>query len=359
MNINQFLSLAPTLYKNGISVHLVSRPGQGKSDVITNDVPRVLKQALAIEQFDTKLANLTSYDAPDVRGFAIPVKDERTGNMVTRFTESPLMPSDDMAENGIVFLDEFPQAGPDVQKPSADFKLNGRAGESQLPPGWRVWSAGNRLEDMSGVNKILGHITNRHCIIELDFHIDPWCNWAFKNGIDPLFIAFAKFKPGALTEEVPRDGSQYCTPRSYANAAELCKEYTGDNINEALCDDPLILELMTGTIGKSAAVQAMAFMKVAADLPSMQEIIDTPDVAAKKIPRDRLDVVHSATALVVHNVDHESIDPIFQFTENLPKEFQTATIKQMLDKLGGTAINHPRFAKWMTENKALVASSFA
>lgn len=365
MRISTFLDLAPKLYRNGISVHLMSMPGIGKSSVVEHDVPQRIRETLGLEEFSVHMPPpLASIDSVDVRGFTVPVKRD-DGRMITKSTISPFIPDPAQGPNGIVFIDEEGQGAQDVRKPTSTLRLDGRIGEDQLPDGWRVWCASNRVQDNSGVTKPMMHLINREMHIHLEFHEDDWLRWAQKQeGIHPLFMAFTKFKPGSIAQEVPREPVPFCTPRSYARFAKLVWDVADGNIDAELSDKnstlhKVILEMGMGMIGKGVAGEALAFMKVANDLPSWKLILSDPTAAAKKIPAGRLDVVYSSTIMAVHNVDHETIEPVFEFITSLPKEFQTATLVQMLDKLGGTALNHPAFRGWVKENPALIAGTFA
>jgi hypothetical protein len=365
MRISKFLELAPKLYSNGISVHLKSMPGIGKSSVIEHDVPQRIKAALNMSEFSVHMPPpLASIDSVDVRGFTVPVKRE-DGRMVTKSTISPFIPDSSMGPNGIVFIDEEGQGSQDVRKPTSTLRLDGRIGEDQLGDGWVVWCASNRVQDNSGVSKPMMHLINRELEIHLEFHEDDWIGWAQKQqGIHPLFMAFPKFKPGSIAQEVPREPVPFCTPRSYARFAQLVWDVSNGNVDAELSDTnsllhKVVLELGMGMIGKAVAGEALAFMKVANDLPSWKLIVSDPDAAAKKIPAGRLDVVYSSTIMAVHNVDHDTVEPVFKFITSLPKEFQTATLTQMLDKLGGSALNHPLFRAWVKENPALISGTFA
>lgn len=365
MRISTFLELAPMFYQEGISVHLKSKPGTGKSSVIENDLPKRMCEALRVDEFGIHMPPpLSGLSGVDVRGFTVPVKRE-DGRMVTKSTVSPFIPEGDVPKDGIVFIDEEGQGSHDARKPTSTLRLDGRIGEDKLPGNWLAWCASNRVQDNSGVSKPLMFLINRELEIELEYHDDDWVKWAMtQQGIAPLFMAFCKFKPGAISQEVPREPVPFCTPRSYARFAKLAYRMAGGNVDAEMSDKNSTLhkhltEVGVGMVGRAVAGEALAFMRVANDLPSWKMIKETPDLAAKKIPSGRMDVVYSAALMAVHNVDHETVEPVFEFITSLPKEFQTSTLVQMLEKLGGTALNHPKFKVWMQNNAALIQGTFS
>lgn len=228
-----------------------------------------------------------------------------------------------------------------------------------MPGQWQTWAASNRTQDKSGAGAPLMHIINRLAVIPIEFCIDSWCRWAYENNIHPLFIGYASFQPGVISEDMPKTPEPICTPRSFSRFAELVADYCGGEVGEAIAHDPLIAELGHAMIGRAAATSALGYMKVAGEMPHWDAVLREPDVAARSIPAGRRDVVHACTSMVVNYTEPEHLDAVYQFVNLLPKEFQTATIKQLIDKLGAAKVaRNASFGKWVRENPALAASSF-
>jgi hypothetical protein len=359
MNLTQIAQLMPHYYDENVAPWLTSKPGTGKSMLIEEVIPEVMCKHLGIEEFGIKILTLTACDAPDLQGFCIPTKRESDGKMITRFTEPSWMPSDTDPEHGILFLDEASQGSHDVLKTAASLILDGRVGEWKLPSGWRVVLAGNRMADKAGVVKPLSHVTNRVCYIDVDFHIDSWVNWAYTQGLDSLFIAFASFRPAVISEEVPVEPRPFCTPRAFARFAKFAQSYARGHLNESLAKDTVLMEVAIGMLGKGAATECLSFLRVAADLPSYAEVLADPKAAAKSIPKGRLDVTHAASCMVVARCEDEHIPAVFEFVTTMPKEFQVSTLRNLLERVGPQALQVPAFAKFVQENSALISASFS
>ena len=316
-------------------------------------------QAFGIPEFGISLQTLADMEAPDIKGFTIPAKEESTGDWITRFTRSPLIPRTGAPEYGMVFLDEKNQAKQDVAKATSQFTLNKRAGEAQLPDEWVVWAASNRAKDRSGTTRELMHNVNREIHIEIEADVNSWCDWAFNAGIHPLFIAFAKFKPGLIFDaEIPREPQPWCTPRSFVKWFNLMNIYSNGQIDGMLSEDTLAVEMGEGMVGKSVATEALAFMKVAAFLPTIEKIVSEPDVAAKALPDDRKDVMFAATTMVIHHINEKNAEPIFQFITKLPREFQVATLANSAKKAGAVLASVPGWSDWIVDNHELIEASF-
>lgn len=357
MKIATLKKVAPALIRSGIAVHLVSKPGIGKSEFVENTLPGLMQQELGTE-FGVLTQNLNSVEPPDVRGFCVPFKKD-SGGMGASFTDSPIIPREGAPERGILFLDERNQASHDVQKAAAPLILDGRAGDSQLPEGWVVWSASNRAKDRAGVNRPLMHVVNREIVLNIEPDVDSWCEWAFAANIHPLFIAYAKFKPSVVFDaDMPTEPEPFCTPRSFTRFHNLLDEYSGGHISDALSKDAIATELGMGMLGKGAATEVMAFLKVAAHLPTYKSIVDTPDRAVKELPKDRPDVMFACCTMIASNIDAKHAEPVFKFIDKLPKEFQVSTVKSCIERTGGSILNHEKFSDWVGRNQALINASF-
>src|SRR5579863_7529168 len=144
---------------------LVSGPGIGKSEG-TVQYCEALSRSVQ-EPVGLVVEMLATYMSADVRGFMLPVKsDEPGGRPRSVFSDPAWLPCKSntafvlpdgtwhargswdgaiLPRYGVLFLDEFAQADEDVKKPAAELLLNGRVGQAELLPGYRVVAAGNRM----------------------------------------------------------------------------------------------------------------------------------------------------------------------------------------------------------------------
>jgi len=343
-------------YESNTSLHLIGPPGCGKTTVALHDFPRILSEHFG-EQFGKREEVCTTIDAPDARGFLVPSKD-KDGKGISYFTRPAIMPSEEyLAKHprGIMVLDERSQAQLLTQTALGPVVLDGKFGEHRLPPGWRVISTSNRLSDKSAVIRPPMHLINREVTIEVDFDIDSSAHWWEKHKMHPMGIAFAKAHPGIFAKEVPSEPKPYNTPRSYTMAWDFLKNVAGTDAdghpNMKIVTDHVSQEFVGGYIGDGAATELFAFLKVADDLPTIEQILKDPKKA--KAP-DRLDAAYAGVQLCLHHADAKNIDAIWEWTERLPLELQTSAAKSMLEKSGGQLLNSPRLGKWIAKNRALV-----
>jgi hypothetical protein len=348
MNLKEASDLIVSMFKTQVStgqrfaIELESGPGLGKSSTI-HQIRRRLEREFAEPVALTEFF-LSTCEAPDVIGFRMPDKNA-DGEMVTMTARPEWMPGKTSPKFGIVFLDEFRQAAHDVQKPAAELLLNGKVGPWQLPITWMVISASNREKDRSGVQRSLAFIENRRVLIKVEPSVDAWVEWAEREGsVHPLAIAFAKFKPGVVfAEQIPDKVGPFCTPRTLVKTSYLI--------------DKLPMEAFTavaqGYMGEGAGAELVAFLRVAEQLPTFEEIIANPTKTA--IP-DRPDALYAAMQMVAHRVSEETAAPAFKYLKRMAKEYQVAGLKAVLRR-APTIATDKDFGQWLRDNKDLVLAA--
>lgn len=329
-----------------------SKPGCGKTERIiqyANDM------ALGLVVF-----HLTSVDAPDIRGFAVPSKNE-SGEAVTKFTIPPILEMIRRSgkEKGILFLDEFAQADHLVQKAVAPGLSERMFGEHLLPKGWQVWGATNRASDKAGVNRMLGHVTNRVQYLDVTPDVDGWLRWAADHDIHPMYMSFAQARPGLVFDaDSPADPTEpFMSPRALVNVHKFHMECMSDKNSMQLPRDALIQEFIQGGIGQGAAAEFFSYIKVANELPKIEEIIADPE-KAKMPAAEKLDAQFAAAQLCAHHATAKNVGKLFKYVTRLNRELQTSTITQISEKGKGILMNSPELNEWLAENAALVTGTF-
>jgi hypothetical protein len=347
MNLNQAADIIVTTFKTQIvsntrfAIELESGPGIGKSSIVHQLRERLAKElgeSVGLIEFF-----LSTCEAPDVAGFHMPDRDE-DGIAVTRTTRAPWAPGKDAPKYGIVFLDEFRQAPVDVQKPAAELLLNGRVGETSLPITWFVIAASNRETDRSGVQRELAFISNRRMLLRIEPNLDAWVEWAEKSNVHPLAIAFAKFKPSVVFQDrVPDKSGPFCTPRTLVKTSYLIGQL----------DMALFTEVAQGYLGEGAGAEFVAFLRVAEQLPTFEQIIADP----KRTPvPDRPDAAYAAVQMLAHCVTEETGLKAFEYLIRMPKEYQVVGLRTVFAK-ARSLLTKPEYQQWIRENKDLVLAA--
>jgi len=355
MHFTALAAEAPSLVRSGISIELVSAPGRGKSQFV-----RQLYEQLAREEpGDWGYAELflATQTPPDLIGYQFKGEVEYDGKSFA--VTDPTMPSWFMCEDGrpvfayprgILFLDEFGQGQTDVKAAAAELILNKRLGKWRLPDGWIVIAASNRSSDRSGVTKSLDFVINRRMEIHVTDDLASWEDWANKYGVHPDIVTFAMQNPEIVfSDGVPEKQGPWCTPRSLVLAEKMLRAISP---GMDLRTDPSALELTAGLIGEAAAAQLMANLKLAADMPSYDEIVRAPD--ATPVP-DKPDVQMLIAYRLAAMVQEKDLQPVITYVGRMGMEmgmlFAKATTKRK-----PLMINAKPFMTWCMQNSTIMAA---
>lgn len=193
------------------TVMIWGEPGIGKSSIV-----RGLAERYGIGCIDLRLGQL----APtDIRG--VPSVE----NGLTRWNAPAHYPHDG---RGILFLDEFNQAGAALQGIAQQLILDRKVGDYVVPAGWFIWAAGNRREHGASVNVMPSPVANRMIHLDVVLDIDEWGVWAQSHLGSPMVLAYVMATRTTKKDDksplliMPAKGEEkFPTPRSWELAAKL------------------------------------------------------------------------------------------------------------------------------------------
>lgn len=255
-----------------------------------------------------------------------------------------------MFERGLLVIEEYGQASPDVKRALATLLHERRVGDALLPAGFQVVCLTNRASDRSGVGKDFDFIINRRVDIEFTPELEPWLVWAAENNVEPVVMAFAARNAEVVfSGKHPEKQGPWCTPRSLVAAGNTIKAAKGHDIDFE-DDTSFMMQNLKGSLGQTA-VQLMAFLKLRHNLPSLDAILANP--AAAMVP-DTPDSQMIITHELSHRANKENIQAVVAYMQRLPKAFGVTFMQVILRKspmLVGTAA----VGDWARENSQLLA----
>lgn len=189
----------------------------------------------------------------------------------------------------ILMIDEFGKANPAVKNALLRLILERKIGSYELHPESIVFATTNLGAE--GVGDMLPpHARNRITVVTLAKPDNmTWIEWGINNGIDHSLLGWCRDNPQLFHsfEDTPRpednpyiyhpraQRAAFVTPRSLEAASDILK------LREFM-DDQSVTAALMGTIGDRGAMDLMAFVKMADQLPSLQSIKDKPETA--KVP---------------------------------------------------------------------------
>lgn len=336
---------------NAPAIMLWGPPGIGKSDLV-----KQIGAELGWRVIDWRLA---TRNPVDLRG--IPVPDKSTMRAVW-YPPAELPYEDRDGKHGILFLDEVANAPREVQTAALQLVLDRKLDEYQVPDGWVVVAAGNRVVDRAGSYQMASSLCNRflHLPIcckmpelamgkdsSIDVDVDDWKKWAFQNNIREEVISFISYQPIKLWE--PSGQVAYASPRTWEFVSRVI-DIIGfnDNISEAIA----------GCIGEGATATFMAFCRVRNEMPNVEDIFDGMDVKCPKKP----DVLYSLCGAIITALRKikdpkklaKSFDNLLNWYDRMPTEFQVLLTKD----IGNIGLmtqfsTRPGFVDWAEKHKEI------
>jgi energy-coupling factor transporter ATP-binding protein EcfA2 len=226
----------------------------------------------------------------------------------------------------LIDVDEYGKANPAVKNALLRLLLERKIGSYTLHPDSIIFATTNLGAE--GVGDLLPpHARNRMTVITARKPNNiEWIEWGINNGIDHTLLGWAKDNPQlfASFEDVkdpeenpyiyhPRDQrAAFVTPRSLEAASDWLKS------REAY-DDQTLTSLLMGTIGDRGAMDLMAFVKLADQLPSLESIKQEPNNA--KVP-DSAAAICMVIYRALATIDKDWINAWMDYMQRLDKEAQ-------------------------------------
>ncbi len=312
-----------TLIQTDTPVFIHGSPGIGKSYIVAD-----VAQKNSLELVDVRLSQM---DPVDLRGVPS-IKNDQTVWM------PPVFFPKESSSKGILFLDELNSAPPSVQAAIYQLVLNRRMGEYELPKGWRIVCAGNRVSDRGVVFRLPTPLANRMVHLSVAARFEDFKLFAIKAGVHSFVIGFLSFRPDLLsTEPVVEDDANpaFATPRSYHMLSNILK--IGRDINA-------IAPVIYGTIGYAAGIEFVSYVKVYEELPDIAAIYEGH---YPEIPNQPALLYALVSALVEYYDGSDAHKAhLFAFGKTLSKEFFVMLIKDVIVKDESLA-THEAFDAWL------------
>ena len=303
-------------------------PGVGKSTAV-----RELTRELGIGFIDVRLAQR---EPVDMRGLPVPDEHENSVKWLVS-GEWPRDPS----SRGIILFDELTAADKTLQVAAYEFILDRRLGALyQVPPGWYIMAAGNRIEDRAVSCAMSSALANRFLHVEVAAEANSFLDWAKENNLHPAVTGFIQFRPQLLFSQDGEDLQRgWPSPRSWERVSTMVK------IAEKNQRRTSLKYIIPGLVGIGAAAEFLAFYK------NMHYMSDTADIAeclrtGRPIPLPKkADQLHACCGAVTYLLKITRNDKLFpviagnflKFAESLPNDFAAMVMSDAESSLKDTS----------------------
>jgi hypothetical protein len=311
-------------------------PGTGKSTII-----RELAEGYGVEFIDIRLSQR---EPVDIRGLPVPV-DGRVEWLVS--SDWPRSPD----SRGIILFDELTAADRSMQVAAYELILDRRIGNLyQVPDGWYICAAGNRVCDRAVAATLSSALANRFLHVELEADAESWCGWALRHGVHPSVIGFIRFAPDKLLSQENENLERgWPSPRSWERASTMLTVFDGQ---------PELMEhAVVGLVGV-VGIQMLAVHHAAMEFADVRRLMLDPGLNV--IVPERIDIKYAWCSAMVHHLwrgadaaEAEALlDGFYRISLKLSSDFATLA---MIDAMKGTAAGddfaerlyrHPGYQKW-------------
>jgi hypothetical protein len=328
----QVITVKPTQLARGLESYVKAKlpvaiwgsPGIGKSDIV-----RQCGQRLGLPVRDVRAVLL---DPVDLRGLPY------VQNGVSKWAVPDFLPQ---SGAGILFLDELNRAPGMVQNACLQLVLDRALGDYRLPADWSILTALNRESDGGGVNKMNSALTSRFAThFELTPDVDDWSKWAIGAGIEPVLIAFLRYRP-ELLHAFDRNARTFPCPRTWAFVDSITKQHP-----------PVDLELpmIAGSVGQGAAVEYLAFLKLYRSLPSLDAILLNP--TGTPVPHEASSLYAVACGLA-RRANAGNMGRVIKYFDRLPAEYSVMGVRDAVTR-DATLSACPEFTQWAVTHSDVV-----
>lgn len=264
----------------------------------------------------------------------------------------------------IVMLDEYGKANPAVKQGLTAFMLERQLGTNKLHPDSIVFCTTNLGAEGVG-DLLVAHQRNRITVVtarkpsNMDF-----IEWGINNGIDHSLLGWTKDNPQLFhsfddyknPDENPyifhpraAGRAAFVTPRSLEAASDILKE-------RGNMDDQTVTAALIGTIGDRGAMDLMAFVKLADQLPSLESIKKSPETA--KVP-DSAAAVCMVVYRTLATLERDWIDAWMDYMGRLDREAQgmfANGVRAPKYSRQALVMTNKRFTEWAMRHSYLFAA---
>jgi len=256
-------------------------------------------------------------------------------------------------KRGVLVLEEFDKANPEVKKSCAPIILDGGLQGHFLHSGiGRIMLTNHANDGRQGSTKEHDFIINRKILLNATQSMQAWGDWAEKNGVHPIIVAFAyDHVDEVFGGHLPEKQGPFCTPRSLVALARAVHQTGLLTLDGHITDDEAFVETGQGAVGGPTTRSLTTYLKFKDEVPDWAEIVAKPDTAKLPAnPAGQMMVSH----ICAHNVDDKTVEPAVKYIRRLNKNFHIVFAKAATRK-NFRLTNSKPFVKWTQEAPELVA----
>ena len=327
VKISQAVSMAAKFLKAKLVPMVAGSPAIGKSAIA-----KQLAKDFNLFMIDMRLAQC---DPTEVSGFPR-IANDKAGYVPMETFPVEGDPIPEGYSGWLLFLDEFNSCSTAVQAAAYKLVLDRMVGKYHLHKNVAIMCAGNLESDNAIVNATSTALQSRLVHMELVVSVPDWIDWASKNNIDFRITSFIEFKPESLyTFKPDHCDVTYASPRTWEFANRVLKV-----TDEASSD---ILPMLAGTLTEGVAREFLTFCKIYQTLPSMTQIVMSPDTTP--VPTE-LSTLFALSGSISQHTTVDTHKQMMKYILRMPLEFQVVCLRSAIRR-NMEIMAHPDTQAWL------------
>lgn len=244
--------------------------GIGKTECL----PFICKK-LKIGYMELRLVSLNDSDLIGLPDYI----EHSDGSRTSTFASNDLLPRADRdGEIGLLVLDEFTSASPELQAACYQLLDSKRSiANYKLPPKWKVVALGNGPDDGGTYRNNTAAALSRCMCYRISPDIEAWKKWAIPSGVNDSVIAYLSSNPDML--HVLKDteyASVFPCPRSWVALSKRLNSREKANGGPLDRDDVLIYA--AGAVGLDNASEFATFYAFKKQSLNMIDVINNGEI---------------------------------------------------------------------------------
>ena len=333
------------------TIMLEGTPGIGKSSVLKGlaSQEQGVDQAGAITLSGQRyLPAYIDCSVLDLGDLAMPIVDKE--RMITNYAPNARFRLHERDAYGnrlpiAIMLDELGKSSPAVLNMLLPLLLEHRLGDVTCPEGSIIFATTNLKSDNVG-DRIPAHARSRITTVRMRApNVSEWQEWAQNNQIAHELIALVEMHPDMLQQytafaageaksnpyiynPATTGDNPYCCPRSLAKCSDFVKAYRegmldggGDESQRVMRGGRMFNALVSGTVGRAAALELQTLVDIGAKLPTKQQILKDPkgvlrEMETRGVGVDAYHLIASGLACDIQSA--EELDSIAKFILEVP-----------------------------------------
>jgi hypothetical protein len=344
-------------FKAGITAHLVSHPGHGKTSLI-RQYADAQGPDYGLFELNGALANVpdfggwfyrvtevwTDFDGSDRTieagryTFPYMLFDKRSGRPFFQF------------KNGVFVVEEYDKIELDLKKALGQTILERRIQQTDLPKSFDMATLANYATDRSGGTKELDMIIGRRGESHMRNSADNFIVFGQDRGLLQATMAFASMEQhGVFTSEAPKDQGPWLNPRSLELADKQMQAIIDSKAD--IARDPLVRTAQAGIIGEGSAGQYLAFYLLGDKIPTINEIVKDP--AGCRLPT-AMDQMIFTIFNMAEKADKKNVPALVRYMSRMKTDMGVIFYRNALirDK---SLMQCREFGDWAVANKEIIA----